>query len=483
MIHQPHVTLGYRSTRLSLWIWMGISAFFLGACNTHASKSGNEQPRQAADLYKNYCITCHGMHMERFASIDRQALFAMPQDKMETTIRDGVVAEGMPGFAEVLTGEETRALAQYILTDIKASAANYEFRPGFGPLIKTDALSFHIDTVASGLSIPWGMAWLPNGDLLVTERSGELFRFRAGKLVAVIENVPAVYAKGQGGLLDIKLHPNYQENGWIYLAYSAPANNNAEGGHTAIMRAHLHNDQLIDQERIFKAQPDTPSGVHFGCRMAFDANGYLFFSIGERGRNENAQDLSNHSGKIHRLYDDGSIPMDNPFVNTDGAQQSIWSYGHRNPQGLAFHPQTGDLWATEHGPKGGDELNLIQRGANYGWPVITYGINYNGTIITPDTAKAGMEQPIIYWTPSIAPCGMAFANADRYPEWANNIFSGSLSFRYVVRSQLNGNQVEKHEIMIREAGRVRVIETGPDGYLYIGVENPGVIFRLIPAEE
>jgi glucose/arabinose dehydrogenase len=483
MRNKPLIRLSALFTSFAWLVCLGLFSSFIGSCNTSASKSQVGQTRQAADLYKNYCTTCHGMHMERFSSIDREALFAMPQAKMEETIREGVVAAGMPAFADVLTGEETSALAQYILTDIKASAANYEFRPGFGPLIKTDELSFHIDTVASGLSIPWGMAWLPNGDLLVTERSGELFRFRAGKLVAVIEDVPAVYAKGQGGLLDIKMHPNYQENGWIYLAYSAPANNNAEGGHTAIVRARLQEDRLFNVERIFKAHPDTPSGVHFGCRMAFDKNGYLFFSIGERGRMENAQDLTNHSGKIHRLYDDGSIPLDNPFVNTDDAQQSIWSYGHRNPQGLAFHPVTGELWETEHGPKGGDELNIIKRGANYGWPVITYGINYNGTIITPDTARAGLEQPISYWTPSIAPCGLAFADATRYPKWANNLFSGSLSFRYVVRTQLKGDHVEKDEIMIREAGRVRVIETGPDGYLYIGVENPGVVFRLIPVEE
>jgi glucose/arabinose dehydrogenase len=479
MLEKSHIKFTGLFSAAALILWMALSSTSSSGCASRSSGDQDKTPRAAGQLYENYCASCHGMYMERFAGEDRQAMFAMPQNKMEEIIREGDYESGMPAFGEVFSEEEIEAVAEHILTDIKEEAGSHEYRPGFPEVVETEALSFRIDTVASGLGIPWGMAWLPNGDMLVTERSGELFRFRDKKFEAMIDGVPRVYANGQGGLLDIKLHPDYEDNGWIYLAYSEPEGN---GGNTAIMRARLDGNTLVDKEKIFKAQPNTRSGVHFGCRMAFDENNYLFFSVGERGHPPNAQDLTNHCGKIHRIHDDGRIPDDNPFVDTPDAMPTIWSYGHRNPQGLAFHPETGELWETEHGPKGGDELNIIKKGTNYGWPEITYGINYDGTIITEDTAKAGMEQPVIYWTPSIAPCGMAFADAETYPQWANDIFSGSLSFRYVVRTDLEGNDVEKDEIMLREAGRVRSIETGPDGYLYIGVENPGFVFRLIPAD-
>ena len=479
MLEPKHIRMTGLFILLSFSSWILLTSTMNTGCVPKTQKEVSEN-QKAADLYQNYCATCHGLYMERFAGEDRQAMFELPPNEMAAIIRKGDYETGMPAFGEVLSDNGIEAVSKYILTDIKNNAEAHEYRPGFPEVVKTEALAFKIDTVASGLNIPWGMAWLPNGDMLVTERSGELFRFRNKTFEGLIEGVPEVYTQGQGGLLDIKLHPDYDENGWIYLAYSEPQ---GKGGNTAIMRAKIYGNSLIDQEKIFKAQPNTNSGVHFGCRMAFDKDNYLFFSVGERGNSANAQDLTNHCGKIHRIYDDGSIPGDNPFVDTPGAMPTIWSYGHRNPQGLAFHPLTGVLWETEHGPKGGDELNIIRKGANYGWPEITYGINYDGTIITEDTAKVGMEQPVIYWTPSIAPCGMAFADAETYPQWANNIFSGSLSFRYVVRTELQGNEVKKHEIMLREAGRVRSIETGPDGYLYIGVENPGFIFRLIPVDE
>jgi len=477
MLEKKHTKITGFFAGFALLTWLVLSSATSAGC---ALQSGddNNKPRTASALYENYCAGCHGMHMERFAGDDREAMFNMDRSKMADIIHDGDYEAGMPAFGDVFSREESEAVAEYIKTDIKGEAKSHDYRPGFPEVVKTEDVSFRIDTVASGLSIPWGMDWLPNNDLLVTERSGELFRFRDGEFVSMIDGLPEVYANGQGGLLDIKLHPDYEENGWIYLAYSEPSGN---GGNTAIMRARLDDNTLVDSQRLFKAEPDTRSGVHFGCRMAFDDNNYLFFSVGERGTPKNAQDLTNHCGKIHRIHDDGRIPDDNPFVDNPEAKQTIWSYGHRNPQGLAFHPETGVLWSTEHGPKGGDELNIIEKGANYGWPEITYGINYDGTIITEDTAKEGMEQPVIYWTPSIAACGMAFADGQRYPEWDNDIFNGSLSFRYVVRTKVDGNEVnEEDEIMLREAGRVRSIETGPEGYLHIGVETPGYVVRLIP---
>lgn len=299
------------------------------------------------------------MYMERFAGADRQAMFAMPQNEMERIIREGEYETGMPAFGDVFSDEETKAVAEYILTDIKEEANAHEYRPGFPKIVQSDALSFRIDTVASGLGIPWGMTWLPNGELLVTERGGQLFRFKDKTFQGLIEDVPEIYANGQGGLLDITLHPDYEENGWIYIAYSKPE---GKGGNTAIMRARLYGNRLIDKEEIFKAQPNTRSGVHFGCQLAFDKDNYLFFSVGERGNPPNAQDLTNHCGKIHRIHDDGNIPEDNPFVDTKDAMPSIWSYGHRNPQGLAFHPETGLLWETEHGPKVGMKSTSFKKG-------------------------------------------------------------------------------------------------------------------------
>lgn len=479
MLEKKHMKITGYFTLSAILSWVILSSTTSIGCDSKTSNNQDEKPRAAAELYNNYCASCHGMHMERFAGEDRKAMFAMPQSEMERIIREGDYETGMPAFGSVFSEEETKAVAKHILTDIKEEAGTHEYRPGFQEVVKTEDLTFRVDTVATGLSIPWGMTWLPEGDMLVTERSGELFRFKDGNFVSMIDDVPEVYARGQGGLLDIKLHPDYEENGWIYLAYSEPSGN---GGNTAIMRAKLYGNALIDKEKIFKAEPDTRRGVHFGCRLAFDENNYLFFSVGERGNPPNAQDLTNDCGKIHRIHDDGRVPDDNPFVDKADAMPSIWSYGHRNPQGLAFHPETGELWSTEHGPKGGDELNIIEKGANYGWPEITYGINYNGTIITEDTAKVGMEQPVRQWTPSIAACGMAFADAERYPQWANDVFSGSLSFRYLVRTILDGNEFIKDEIMLREAGRVRSVETGPDGYLYVGVEKPGYVMRLIPVE-
>jgi aldose sugar dehydrogenase len=345
-------------------------------------------------------------------------------------------------------------------------------------LATSTAQKFEVVTVADGLVCPWGMTWLPDGRMLVTERSGKILIIENDKNTGKeLTGVPEVYANGQGGLLDIQLHPDYVNTGWIYLSYSKPGEN---GGSTAITRAKLQGNALVEHQLLYEAFPKTRSGVHFGSRMAFDKDGYLFFSVGERGEKENAQRLANDHGKIHRILDDGRIPDDNPYVAIPDARKSIWSYGHRNPQGLVFHPQTGQLWSHEHGPRGGDELNIVQVRKNYGWPVITYGINYDGSIITNLTQKEGMEQPVHQWTPSIAPCGMTFVNSDRYPAWKGNILIGSLSFRYLHRVVLKDNKVVEEEELLKNIGRVRHVAESPDGYLYVAVEAPGKIVKLMP---
>ena len=341
-------------------------------------------------------------------------------------------------------------------------------------------LDFTVESVVEGIQNPWGMAFLPNGGILISEKSGKLILHKSGKNIE-IANVPEVYNRGQGGLLDIELHPNYKENGWVYFSY-ASSDGDGKGGNTAIMRTKLSNNKLVDQQLLYKAVPNSTRGQHFGSRLEFDRNGYLFFSIGERGdRDVNPQDIKRDGGKIYRINDDGSIPKDNPFVGNNGAKKAIYSYGHRNPQGLALHPDTGILWEHEHGPRGGDEINIIQKGKNYGWPVITYGINYSGTKITDETSKPGMEQPIYQWTPSIAPSGMTFVTSNKYPKWKGNLLVGSLAFQYLERLELKNNKVVYREKLLDGMGRIRNVRQAPDGYIYVGIEGKGII-KLVPKQ-
>lgn len=338
-----------------------------------------------------------------------------------------------------------------------------------------------LEPIVEDLKNPWGIEFLPDGSLLIAEKSGELIHFKEGNKVE-ISGVPAVRDRGQGGLLDLELHPNYAENGWIYFSYSKFNPNNEEESTTAIRRAKIENNELIDQEDIFVALPYSRRAHHYGSRMEFDQNGFLFFSVGDRGnRDENPQNLDNHCGKIHRIHDDGSIPDDNPFVSEAPDYASIYSYGHRNPQGLSMHPETGEIWDNEHGPRGGDEINRIIKGKNYGWPVISYGINYDGSVFTAETHRPGMLQPDYYWVPSIGVCGMTFVSGDKYPGWRGDILSGSLKYQYLHRTNMNGNQVVGQELLLKNIGRLRTVEMSPDGFIYVGVEAPtGTIFKIVP---
>lgn len=339
--------------------------------------------------------------------------------------------------------------------------------------------SYKAETVVDGLDIAWGMEFLPDGSMLIAEQEGKMLLFKDGETTQ-IKGVPEVVYDNQGGLLDLRLHPDYSNNGWIYFSFSGNTENDDKGANTVIMRARLKENELIDKEVIYKATPNTKKGHHFGSRIEFDKDGYLFFSVGDRGnRDVNPQDISRDGGKIYRLNDDGSIPNDNPFVSTPGAKAAVFSYGHRNPQGMAMNPGTGEIWVHEHGPQGGDEINIIKPGKNYGWPLITYGINYDDSIITDDTDLPGMEQPLHYWVPSIAPSGMAFITSDRYPAWKGNLLVGSLKFQYLNLVFLNEGKVVKEEKLMEGMGRVRTVKIGPDGYIYVSVEQLGIV-RLMP---
>jgi glucose/arabinose dehydrogenase len=350
-----------------------------------------------------------------------------------------------------------------------------------GEAVSSEQARFGVVPVVTGLEHPWGMAFLPGDEILVTERDGRLRIVRAGVLdLEPIAGVPEVYASGQGGLLDVAPDPDFAANRVIYLSYAAEGDG---GNSTRVARAILGDGRLEDLRVIFTAEPLVRSSKHFGSRLAFDAEGHLLITVGERGERDRAQDLADMNGSVIRLNPDGSVPEDNPFVGTAGARPEIFSYGHRNAQGLAIHPETGVPWLHEHGARGGDEVNVVRPGVNYGWPVITYGIDYSGAPIGEGTHKEGMAQPVHYWVPSIAPSGMAFYQGDAFPEWQGDLFVGALRAELLVRLELDGERVVAEERLLEGAlGRIRDVEVGPDGYLYLLTDEPdGGLYRLEPA--
>jgi glucose/arabinose dehydrogenase len=350
-----------------------------------------------------------------------------------------------------------------------------------GEIAKIEAGSVRVHIVARGLEHPWGLAFLPDGRMLVTERPGRLrIVEHDGSVSPPLSGLPEIAAHGQGGLLDVALHPGFEDNGLIYLTYAAKGRS---GVGTEVARGRLEGNALVATEVIFRAMPKGRGGRHFGSRLVFQPDGSLFVTLGDRGERPRAQRLDDHAGSVIRIDEKGGVPPDNPFVGRRDVKPEIFSYGNRNVQGAATHPVTGELWAHEHGPQGGDELNVIRAGVNYGWPVITYGVNYGlGTRIGEGTHKEGMAQPLHHWIPSIAPSGMAFYTADRFPEWQGNLFIGSLKFRQLVRLELRGERVIHEERMLKDVlGRIRDVRQGPDGYLYLLVDDPdGVIARLEP---
>jgi glucose/arabinose dehydrogenase len=349
------------------------------------------------------------------------------------------------------------------------------------PGVQTRDHALRVVTVVQGLEHPWALAFLPDGRMLVTERPGRLRIVQDGKLLPQpVQGLPAIREHGQGGLLDVALHPKFAENGWIYLAY---AGRGAGGYGTEVLRGRLAGSRLEDVKVIFRQEPKLSGGRHFGSRLVFDHQGLLYVTLGDRGEQERAQRLDQLPGKVVRLLDDGGIPHDNPFVGKAGARPEIFTYGNRNVQGAALHPVTGLVWTHEHGPQGGDEVNVLRPGVNYGWPVITYGVEYViGTRIGEGTHKEGMAQPLWKWVPSIAPSGMAFYTGDRFPRWKGDLFVGALKDQMLVRLRLDGEKVVAEERLLRGIGRVRDVRQGPDGFLYLLTDAPdGSLLRLEPA--
>lgn len=359
-----------------------------------------------------------------------------------------------------------------------------------GPLAAAERLgtyesaehSFHLIKVTDGLEHPWGLAFLPDGRMLVTERPGRLRIVADGWLIPEpVAGVPEVWDDGQGGLLDVALHPDFAENGLVYLSYASPDDD--DDAATAVARGRLVGDRLEDVEEIYVALPRDDNGRHFGSRLVF-ADGYLFVTAGDRGDSDRAQELDDPAGSIIRLHDDGRVPEDNPFVGTAGVRPELYSVGHRNPQGMTLEAATGRIYAIEHGPKGGDELNLIEAGVNYGWPVITYGKSYMGFKIGEGTHKEGMAQPVHYWVPSISPSGLMIYDADRFPAWQGSFFAGALSGELLVRLEVAGGKVVVEERMLEDLEeRFRDVRQGPDGLIYLLTDHPdGMLLRLEPAD-
>ncbi|AKQ47657.1 membrane protein [Rufibacter radiotolerans] len=433
----------------------------------------------ARSNYTNYCAGCHGQNLETF--VDRKWLHGNSPEALFKSIKHGFPETGMLAYDTTFTDTEITQLVRYIRQGV---ASGQKKQASKGKVFQAQDLSFTLDTVVTGLDVPWAMAFLPNGEMLITERSGILYRLTKDRQLQKIEGAPEVLAQGQGGLLDIELHPDFNKNQVLFLSYSAFKKEDGQTlSTTAIMRARLDGNTLKEQKQIFEAQPYARTRHHYGCRMEFGRDGYLYFTMGDRGGTKvNPQNLTVHAGKTHRIKEDGSIPADNPFVGQQGAMKSIYTYGNRNAQGLALNPTSGEMWLHEHGPKGGDEVNIVKKGANYGWADVTYGIDYNGTKISDIQKKPGVTDPIHIWVPSIAPSGMAFLTGDRYKGWKGSLFVGSMSFKFLSRLTVAGNTITGEERLLQDIGRVRDVRMSPDGYLYIAVEKPGIIYRLMPVE-
>jgi aldose sugar dehydrogenase len=487
-----------------------------------AGGRGGGRGNPTAALFTQLCSGCHGTGLEGGRAptlFDDQWTRVTDDQGMSRIIHEGVPGTEMVAFGSSLSEQQIWQLVAYIRTQ----AATLKGKPTYvpdpdGQVIKSDKQTFKIEILARNVETPWGLAFLPDGRLLVTERPGRIRIVENGKLLPdPVKGTPKVWEKQDGGLLDIEVHPQYSKNGWIYISYAetlpgfvppppgetppppapgAPQGRGRGGppdppSMTVIARGKINkNNEWTDQQVIFRAAPGVYSSTnaHYGSRFIFDKQGHLFYTLGDKNNSSLAQDLSSPLGKIHRVNDDGSTPEDNPFVGKAGVVPTIWSYGHRNPQGLAWDPATGQLWESEHGPQGGDEINVIEPGHNYGWGVITMGVDQRVT----ERAREGMEQPIVYYTPTIAPSGIVFYTGDKYPAWKNNLFVSALAGQQLRRLEVKDRKVTQQEQVVNQFGRVHDVVIGPDGLLYITLQlpgqsvsqsTPGMIARLVPVTQ
>ncbi|MCB1120241.1 MAG: PQQ-dependent sugar dehydrogenase [Verrucomicrobiae bacterium] len=465
---------------------------FLPLCLAGQSRIGTGGMR---DIYIQNCATCHGQKMEGgqgSSLIDDIWKHGSSDEEIAKTIREGVPEMGMVPWKNVLNEEQIRGMVILIREQklLAETTGILEKVKPLGGVFSSQHHNFKLEKVTEIDDILWSIAFLPDESILFTQRNGILWHLKDGQKTE-ITGTPKVHAVGQGGLLEVMPHPEYAKNGWIYLSFSENVGAKVDGKEasmTAVVRGRIKNNRWVDEQEIFRAPPEyhTTKGGHYGSRFVFKDE-YLFFSIGERQEGEPAQDITVPNGKIHRIYHDGRIPEGNPFYNTPGAYKTIWCYGNRNPQGLDLHPVTGELWETEHGPRGGDELNLIKPGVNYGWPVITYGMNYDGTPWTDKTHMEGMEQPVHYWLPSIATAGIDFYEGDKFPAWKYNLLATGMSAEELQRIVIEDGKVTQIETLLKQQGRVRDVASGPDGNIYLALNtrspNKGTLYRMVPVTE
>jgi aldose sugar dehydrogenase len=478
-------------------------------------RGGGRGGAPGAAVYAQFCASCHGPNLQGATGpnlVDDVWTNGSDDKSITAIIHDGKPGTPMVAFKDMVNDEQIRQLVFYMRDQAGQQKGKPETKVDpEGAIIKSEKQTVKLEVVAKDLETPWGIAFLPDGRLLITERPGRLRILENGKLLPAVTGTPEVWVRQDGGLFDVAVHPKYKQNGWIYLSYSEPQQGYkpppvdpnappapAAGGRggppsipsmTVIVRGKIKDNAWVDQEVLFRGAPElyTTANFHYGSRFTWDKQGHLFYSIGDKGTPENAQDLTKPTGKVHRINDDGSVPKDNPFVAKPGAVGSIWTYGHRNPQGFAWDPRTGKLWETEHGPTGGDELNLLEPGHNYGWAVVSYGMQPGIT----KSEQEGMDSPKAYWTPTIAPAGIDFYDGNKYPGWKNSLFVTSLGGQQLRRIEITNDKVTHQEVVFNEYGRVRDIIIGPDGLFYVALSLPGqrlsdttagVIVKLVPVK-
>jgi len=449
------------------------------------------QVPEGRGLYRSYCAGCHGAELQggsATALIKTNWVYGRGKGALIRNIRFGIPGTDMAAWNKVLSDDQIRLVADFI---VEAQNIPPQAERPIPEQLNTEEYTLEIEEIVSeGLSKPWGIAFVNKRRALISERDGNIRWLMNGQLdPKPIQGLPPTHTESStGGYMDIILDPKYDDNGWVYLAYShtnqevtdpkAPAL-------TKIVRGKIKDYQWTEQQTLFEV-PDSlmvVKGNRWGCRFLFDEAGHLYFTIGDMGLAMDSQDLTKATGKIFRINSDGSIPDDNPFVNETNALGAIYTLGNRNVQGLARHPETGEIWATEHGPMGGDELNILERGANYGWPMVTYGVDYSGEIVSEKTEQQGMKQPITQWTPSIAVCPATFVNSSQFPAWENSLLVGALAYEELRRLVIDDNQVIKQEMILKGVGRVRDIAFGPDGSLFVLLNQPDKLLRITPRGE
>jgi glucose/arabinose dehydrogenase len=460
--------------------------------NVTAISAQDKSPslKAGAIAYQTNCAGCHGKQLEGAAApglVQKDLKHGADRISIRKSISNGIPGTEMIKWSGVISEKEIDLLTDYV-SIVRKSPGLAKAKPEKPLVVSTKHYQLKIEQlVTKGLERPWGITFVDSKKALITGNKGELRWLIDGKLDAQkIAGIPKSYASDQvGGMLDVISDPDYAKNGWVYLAYSHNPKNSADKrtpGMTKVVRGKVKDHQWMEEQVLFQVHDSllVTGGSRWGCRFLFDKAGYLYFTIGDMDRAKDAQILSRPAGKVYRINKDGTIPRDNPFVGRPGMLGAIYSYGNRNVQGIAQHPTTGLIYATEHGPQGGDELNIIKKGANYGWPIITYGIDYNGSKVSDISEKEGMEQPITYWTPSIAASSIAFTGGRLFPLWKNNLLVGALKFEELRRLVIEGDQVKEQEILLKGYGRVRDVCMGPDGALYVLTNSPDAVLRIKP---